>query len=300
MKTDLLFSPPVLINRNLTQMRQKIMRLTIFLALTLIFSVSSASADQLWDNGDTDGSILGWGQYSSTLDDFYVPGGGWWIEQVETIGIFVDPATVSEVEVAIWAHDMKENKPNGDTTYSLNVTSFEATPTGRTFLDREEIKIQVDFDKTYLKGQQYYWIELTVRDQYGIEDFRFLARQGISHEPAWTHFGLGSISPSEEVYGTELDLSYALYGSPVISKFSNFANDFTYKIPDTKTKQLALKVTDGRTTQRTLMIHELAAPCPKGTSLSPFEMPIYDDDGLFVVGYQTVWFCIRDDLEPAG
>lgn len=40
--------------------------------------------------------------------------------------------------------------------------------------------------------------------------------------------------------------------------------------------------------------------CPKGTVASPFEMPIYDKDGLFVVGFRTVWFCIPEDLEPAG
>ncbi len=40
------------------------------------------------------------------------------------------------------------------------------------------------------------------------------------------------------------------------------------------------------------------AECPEGHHLSPFDMPIYD--GLFVVGYETVWFCIPDDLEPAG
>ncbi|MGH8611228.1 MAG: hypothetical protein ACREYF_04040 [Gammaproteobacteria bacterium] len=40
--------------------------------------------------------------------------------------------------------------------------------------------------------------------------------------------------------------------------------------------------------------------CPSGTFLSPFDMPIYDDEGLFVVGYQTVWFCLPEDLEPAG
>lgn len=44
----------------------------------------------------------------------------------------------------------------------------------------------------------------------------------------------------------------------------------------------------------------LGARCPEGTFLSPFEKPIYDDDGLFVVGYETVWYCLRDDLEPAG
>lgn len=40
--------------------------------------------------------------------------------------------------------------------------------------------------------------------------------------------------------------------------------------------------------------------CPEGTFASPFEMPIYDDQGQFVVGYETVWFCLPGDLEPAG
>jgi hypothetical protein len=40
--------------------------------------------------------------------------------------------------------------------------------------------------------------------------------------------------------------------------------------------------------------------CPKGTTLTPFPMPIYDDDGLFVIDFRTVWFCLPADLEPAG
>lgn len=40
--------------------------------------------------------------------------------------------------------------------------------------------------------------------------------------------------------------------------------------------------------------------CPLGTHLSPFDMPIYDQEGLFVVGYKTIWFCLPDDLEPEG
>ncbi len=227
-----IFAPPVPANRGLTQTTQKIMFTILLALLTLVFSTSSARADQLWNNGDTDGSAtLGWGQYSSTLDDFYVPGGGWWINRVETIGVFVNQsATVSkdDVEIVIWAHDMAENEPNGDITDVLKGIKVEVTPTGRIFFDREEIKITVDFDRTYLKGQRYYWIELTVHNQYGHEDFRFLGRRDISHEPTWTHFGQGSISPSEEVFGTKLDLSYALYGDPVKSKFDDFVDDFTY------------------------------------------------------------------------
>lgn len=40
--------------------------------------------------------------------------------------------------------------------------------------------------------------------------------------------------------------------------------------------------------------------CPPGHTPQPFDMPVYDDEGLFVVGHETVWFCIPDDLEPAG
>lgn len=35
--------------------------LSICLILALIFTVISASAAQLWNNGDTDGTTLGWG-----------------------------------------------------------------------------------------------------------------------------------------------------------------------------------------------------------------------------------------------
>lgn len=44
----------------------------------------------------------------------------------------------------------------------------------------------------------------------------------------------------------------------------------------------------------------IGARCPSGSHLSAFPMPIYDSDGLFVIGYKTVWYCLPDDLEPAG
>ncbi len=51
--------------------------------------------------------------------------------------------------------------------------------------------------------------------------------------------------------------------------------------------------------------------CPAGTEPSAFPMPIYDpigpdgipgtaDDGLFVDHFETVWYCLPEDLEPAG
>jgi hypothetical protein len=40
--------------------------------------------------------------------------------------------------------------------------------------------------------------------------------------------------------------------------------------------------------------------CPVGTVATAFEMPIYDVPGLFVVGYETVWFCIDANTQPVG
>ena len=43
----------------------------------------------------------------------------------------------------------------------------------------------------------------------------------------------------------------------------------------------------------------LVTPCPAGSVVTPFEMPVYDKAGLFVVCYKTVSVCIPEDLEPA-
>lgn len=275
-------------------MGQSLMMVSLFVAL--VFSACNVNAEELWNNGNTDGNYLGWGQYSSTLDDFYVPGGGWWVNHLETSGFFIDPSTVDEVEVAIWTHDIQENKPNGSEVVNLTGVTFEATATGNKFFNKEEIKISVDFDETYLQGQEYYWVEITVRDPQGIEDFRFLARQNILHEPSWTHFGQGSLSPSDDVYGNALDLSFALYGNPVTLKFDSPVDDFKVEGSDRKGVFGVKKVFMPNVNT----LGGLAIRCPDGTSLTPFEMPIYDDNGLFVVRYETVWNCISDDNKPAG
>lgn len=40
--------------------------------------------------------------------------------------------------------------------------------------------------------------------------------------------------------------------------------------------------------------------CPEGTILIMFDMPIYDDEGLFVVGHEPTPMCIDEDTQPAG
>lgn len=295
MKPDesILTHHPVNHSKTHFMINQFLINMTLFIAM--VFAAWNANAGQLWNNGDTDGSAtLGWGSHSSILDDFYVPGGGWWINHLETTGIFVDPLKVADVEVAVWSHDMTENEPDGDSVDVLHVNKFTATPTGRTFFDRKELKISVDFDKTYLKGQRYYWIEISVRDQYGLQSFKFLARQGVSHEPSWTHFGQGSLLSSGDLYGQDLDLSYVLYGTPVtLSHFTGPVDGFQVQKRD---DHVVIDVAQKSATKSFGFVMR----CPAGSSLVPFKKPIYDKKGLWVIGYETVWYCIPDDLEPEG
>ena len=46
--------------------------------------------------------------------------------------------------------------------------------------------------------------------------------------------------------------------------------------------------------------NQLKIKCPKGTHSILYDMPVYDEDGLFVVCYKKVPFCIPDNLEPEG
>lgn len=189
---------------------------SLIAAVLAPFAAGHIHADQLLrDNGLTDGNTLGWGETSTTMDDFVVPSGGWWIESAQTSGIFLGTEDVIDVQLAIWPHDYDEDEPNGDTAFMLDVTDWSAVPTGEEYSGYDEIQITVDFEPTYLQGSKKYWIEFIVIDSYGMTRFRFLAREDIELQPAWLHFGQGSLSTSEDAMGEELDLAYRLYGTDV-------------------------------------------------------------------------------------
>lgn len=44
----------------------------------------------------------------------------------------------------------------------------------------------------------------------------------------------------------------------------------------------------------------LGQPCPEGQILIMWDKPIYDEQGLFVVGHEKVPVCIPENTEPAG
>ncbi len=45
---------------------------------------------------------------------------------------------------------------------------------------------------------------------------------------------------------------------------------------------------------------DIVNKCASDEVLTAVEVPIYDDEGLFVIGWKTVWMCIPAGLEPAG
>lgn len=66
-----------------------------------------------------------------------------------------------------------------------------------------------------------------------------------------------------------------------------------------ETRRTTVSVPDTRPSSG-LSISDRIINCPADTHPVPFDMPVYDEDGLFVVGHYTVWFCIPDDYEPQG
>ena len=40
--------------------------------------------------------------------------------------------------------------------------------------------------------------------------------------------------------------------------------------------------------------------CPEGTHLIIWDQPIYDDEGLFIIGHEPTPYSVPDDAEPAG
>jgi hypothetical protein len=179
-------------------------------ALLASFVAAHANADELlWDNGETDGSTLGMAETWTTMDDFVVPSGGWWIEHAETSGIYLGSEDVIDVQLAIWPHDYDEDEPDGDTAFMLDVTDWSAEATGNQYAGYDEIRVTADFDPVYLQSSKKYWLEFIVTDSFGLTRFIFLARQDVELQPAWLHFSGATLSPED------IDLAYTLSGTSI-------------------------------------------------------------------------------------
>ena len=70
---------------------------------------------------------------------------------------------------------------------------------------------------------------------------------------------------------------------------------------EVQTEMIAMELTGASCRTRTGERSDAyAVRCPDGYELQPFDMPIYDEEGLFVIGHETVWFCIDPTAPPAG
>ena len=177
--------------------------------ITTLILGSSVQADLLWDNGNHDAvgnGVNDAGQ--SVLDDFYVPGAGWFVNRAETHGIFLNPGrVVSDVDVVIWPADAATGEPNGDEAFMVGVNGFSAVDTGEDWQGYDKILVSVSFDNTFLKGQEYYWIELDIKDQYGAR-LKLLERQSVT-------YGEAHLRSNPYPFPSGVDLAYRLFGTQV-------------------------------------------------------------------------------------
>lgn len=203
---------------------------------SLISLTGTGQASELWDNGDSgnSGGTVN-NQYQSVLDDFYVPGAGWYVSSAETHGIFFSPGrVVSDVDVIIWPAEFGTGLPNGDTAFVLPTLSFEAVDTGENFEGYDKIKVAVEFDNKFLKGQEYYWIELDIRDQYG-QRLRLLKTPESAHQNA-------HVRSNPYPYATAVDLDFRLFGTEVYTIYSGATDKFVLEGMDNSEKTVTLKI----------------------------------------------------------
>ena len=119
---------------------------TIKYVLVLIALSTPVNAEKLWSNGNNEDTQL-LGNYYRIMDDFYVPGGGWWIDKAEVYGLFLGPgsnADVQSVNIRIIATDPMTGEPDPSQGEWLPITSFDEQD-----LEPWGIKLEANFHKTY-------------------------------------------------------------------------------------------------------------------------------------------------------
>jgi hypothetical protein len=177
-------------------------------SFTLALGLCHAAAGaELHDNGAPTLATVN-NQYQNAMDDFYVPGAGWFVDGAETVGMFLNPGrTVQDVAVVLWSHDPIENEPDGAHTLAPTVSSWSVTSLGDDGGGYEELRVEVEFEETFLDGQAYHWIEFEITDQYGLS--LHLKQSAEDHwSPAHTR-------QNPYPNATANDLSFSVHGTEV-------------------------------------------------------------------------------------
>ena len=177
-------------------------------------------AEELWDNGENTGDIM-LGNYFRILEDFYVPGAGWWIDSAEVYGTFYnnwgENHNIGSVSMRIMSADFHTGEPDPSQGNGLNVVAFNEFQ-----IANNGVRVEIDFQKTFLKGGRFYWIEFEVLDDDGFY-MRGFESAGIKHLPAWGDFSEG---PSDSLYELSDGFAFKLYGDDVKTVNLGSASDF--------------------------------------------------------------------------
>lgn len=218
----------------------KIIKLA-YLVSTLALA-STAQAAELYDNGDPDNSGNGINNsYQSVMDDVYVPGAGWYAEEVQTQGIFFNASSnVTEVDITIWPSDPTTFEPDGDNTEFFNNVPFNVLATGEQWEGYDKLHVVADIPRTYLKGQEYHWIEFDIKDQNG-QRMKLIERQDVNHLPA-------HLRSNPYPFASDVDLAFKIYGDDIKVMVLGGATDFQVKGLDNKRDTVSFQIPDGSKT----------------------------------------------------
>jgi hypothetical protein len=196
-------------------MKQKFVTIEWFHDVALKEFTSPAKdlgAVQIWDNGDTDGSnglsLLG-SPRRSLLDDFTVTETVD-VNELHMIGLWntMGPGAGSEFVVQFRADS---GGSPGAVFATPSETSYAETATGRTWFGRPETQIVTTFDDVELTPGTY-WVEGWTGAS-APENFFWMAKTSITGSQCWVDYSdYGGLQPGSNIFGTQYDLSFQLYG----------------------------------------------------------------------------------------
>ena len=209
-----------------------------YLVSTIVLTGATQAAE-LYDNGSPDNNGIGVNNaYQTVMDDVYVPGAGWLAEEVQTQGVFLNGnSIVTEVDITIWESDTSTFEPDGDNTKFFNNVPFNALATGELWEGYEKISVVADIPRTYLKGQEYYWIEFDIKDQNGYR-IQLIERQSVNHLPA-------HLRSNPYPFETSVDLAFKMYGDVINTVIPGGPSEFKVEGLDKKQETVSFQMPDG-------------------------------------------------------
>jgi hypothetical protein len=182
-------------------------------AIEIASPAALAPLDLVWDQYDTDGSnglsLLGTPR-RSILDDFVLTETAA-ISEFRSYNLWntLPPGSGTDYEVTFWTDN--GGQPGTEIETSVTV-SYSETATGRVWFNRQETEIVYTFDPITLSAGTY-WCEGWTTAAAPENNF-WMARLSLWGSECWVDYeDFGGLQPGSNVFGTEYDVAFQLYGS---------------------------------------------------------------------------------------